>query len=223
MKGPNALNDLFGIQIRFRKHRYALVGDVCKMYHSIHTMQTERHLRRIIWRDMKTGERPNIYGANTVMFGNRPSAAISSVALSETAEIYKHEDEVVAQIIQKDMYVDDLSTGGESREDIERYKRKISEILGKGGFKMKGFVSSFDNTPETLALLGTGDMGRILGISWDPSKDEFAVIARINFSKKYKGGRSEPDYTTEEIPKLIHANIRVVVVNLIIQLRRYQS
>ena len=53
MKGPNALNDLFGIQLRFRIHRYALVGDIQKMYHSIFTTEVEKHVRRMFWRNMK--------------------------------------------------------------------------------------------------------------------------------------------------------------------------
>ena len=203
MKGPNALNDLFGIQLRFRTHYYALVGDVRKMYHSIQTTEQERHIKRILWRNMQIDEKPKVYGPNTVMFGDKPAAAISSVAIQETSETFKHYDEVVAEVIKKDMYVDDLATGTDSIEDIDRYKKKVCEILGKGGFLMKGFVASFDNASDTLALLGTGEIGRVLGIYWDPSKDEFAVVARVNLSKKYKGARSEPDYTLEEIPRLI--------------------
>ena len=41
IKGPNALNDLFGIQVRFRKWKYGLVADLRKMFHSIHTTKKE--------------------------------------------------------------------------------------------------------------------------------------------------------------------------------------
>ena len=35
MKGPSLLNSLFGVLLRFRQHRYAYIGDLSKMYHSI--------------------------------------------------------------------------------------------------------------------------------------------------------------------------------------------
>ena len=152
---------------------------------------------------MKIEESPKVYGPERVMFGDRPAAAISSVAIKETAEIYKHKDEIAARMIQRDMYVDDLSSGVDTKEDVEGCKKKLVEILDKGGFTIKGFVCSYDDAPETLALLGTGEIGRILGIYWDPPKDEFAVIAKINLSKKHKGAHSEPDLSLEEIPNLI--------------------
>ena len=37
MKGPNSLNNIFGIQLRFRTFPCALVGDISKMYNSIGT------------------------------------------------------------------------------------------------------------------------------------------------------------------------------------------
>ena len=49
IKAPNQLNDMWGILIRFRDHKIALVGDMKKMYNSIHTTQAEKHLRRVLW------------------------------------------------------------------------------------------------------------------------------------------------------------------------------
>ena len=153
MKGPNALNDLFGIQLRFRKHYFAVVADLRKYYQSVQTTEREKHLRRIVWRDMKTSEKVKVYGPETVMFGDRPAAAITSVAIRQTAEIYKHVDELSAQMLQTDLYVDDLTSGVDEKESIERVKQKVPEILSKGGFSVKGFICSYDDAPETLALL----------------------------------------------------------------------
>ena len=88
MKGPNSLNDLFGIQLRFRIHEVALVGDIQKIYHTIHTTELERHLRRVLWRNMRTEEEFKTYGIERVTFGDKPAAAISTVAIQETADIY---------------------------------------------------------------------------------------------------------------------------------------
>ena len=64
--------------------------------------------------------------------------------------------EKAAAMIDNDMYVDDLTSGTNSTDEIEQRKKGIREILRKGGFEIKGFVTSFDDAPETLALLGTG-------------------------------------------------------------------
>ena len=212
MKGPNALNDLFGIQLRFRVHYYALIADISKMYHSIHTTEVEKHLRRLVFRHLKTDEEPKVYGPTRVMFGDRPAAAISAHCIRETADIYKHIDEEASEKIKNDMYVDDLTTGTDDYERLQTLKTNITEILEKGGFQIKGFVTSYDDSPETLALLGTGEIGRVLGIRFDPSKDEFAFVVTINLSKKYKGARTQPDLTVEEIPRLIEMTLTCRIV-----------
>ena len=101
------------------------------------------------------------------------------------------------------MYVDDLATGGSTKTEVENLKHNIRIILSKGGFHIKGFVLSGDSSEEILALLGCGEIGRVLGIYWDPALDQFCVKVRVNVSKKFKGIRKSQDLTREEIPSLI--------------------
>ena len=49
------------------------------------------------------------------------------------------------------------------------------------------------NCDETLTLLVSGDLGRILGMGWDPCEDVFKFKVRINLSKKCRKGRTEDD------------------------------
>ena len=84
-----------------------------------------------MWRDFNTDEPVKVYGPTTVMFGDRPAAAITSIAIKETAEIFKHVDELSAQMIQQDLYVDDLASGVEDLPTLERVKKKIPEFLDK--------------------------------------------------------------------------------------------
>ena len=119
MKGPNTLNDLFGVQLRFRSYQIAIVCDISKMYHSIRTTEKERHLRRILWRDADENQSIKVYGTEVMMFGDRPAAAISSVALRKTATIYKDMNEEAAEKIIRDSYVDDIATGSDDYKSVE--------------------------------------------------------------------------------------------------------
>ena len=76
-----------------------------------------------------------------------------------------------------------------------------------GGYKVKGFVSDGDISADALALLGSGVIGRVLGISWNTTTDELIVTTRINLSKKYKGDRTEPDLTYSEIPRILEIQL----------------
>ena len=80
MKGPNSLQNFFGIQLRFRTHLYALCFDLSKMYHTVHTTELEKHLRRII-HNSKT------YGFTRAMFGDKSAAAIASEAVRDSENL----------------------------------------------------------------------------------------------------------------------------------------
>ena len=79
--------------------------------------------------------------------------------------------------------------------------------MGKAKIEMKGYVASGDSAPEVLSLLGSGNVGRVLGVNWDPTTDVFTVSVRINISKKRHGTRTEPDLAYDEIPRLLHITL----------------
>ena len=142
---------------------------------------------------MNLEEEFTTYGTQTMTFGDKPAAAIAATAMRKTAEIFQHIDENAANKIKEDKYVDDIATGDATREKIEKLKAGITNILSLGTFQTKGFVTSGDSTEEARSLLGSGTIGRVLGIGWDPGPDEFVFNIRINLSKKVKGIRKEKD------------------------------
>ena len=170
------------------------------MYNMIHTTPKEKHMRRVVWRFGKTGEAFKTFGIDVVMFGDAPAAAMSSIVVRETAEIYKDINEEAASVIQDDTYVDDITTGRDEMSEVISLREGITEILDRGGLHVKGFVISGEASEEAISLLGSGDVSRVLGVTWNPTKDVFSITVKINISKKYIGARKEPDLTFEEIP-----------------------
>ena len=218
MKGPNPNNDLFAIQLRFRCHIAPLVCDLKKMYHSVKTTEQERHTRRIVWRDLDPKKPIETYGIETVTFGDRPAAAIATVALRKTAEIHENISKVASQKIIEDSYVDDIVTGAENHEACESLKENIPKILSKGGFEVKGFVTAGDEvSEESIALLGSGDYGRVLGVQWDPKKDVFVIKVRVNLSRNHRSKQSpNKDLSINEIPSIVDSVItRAMLLSIV--------
>ena len=52
-RGPNSLNDLFAITVRFSSYKKVFAYDLAKAYNSMKTGIIEKHLRRFVWRGMK--------------------------------------------------------------------------------------------------------------------------------------------------------------------------
>ena len=61
MKGPDLLNNVFGVVLSFREKEFALVGDISKMYHRILIPERDQHVHRFLWRNLETSREPDVY------------------------------------------------------------------------------------------------------------------------------------------------------------------
>nr|XP_054771658.1 uncharacterized protein LOC129279581 [Lytechinus pictus] len=86
MKGPDLLNSLVGVLLRFRENEVALCGDISKMYHRVSIPEIDQHVHRFLWRDMDGNREPDVYMMKVVTFGDKPAPAIAQTALKLTAE-----------------------------------------------------------------------------------------------------------------------------------------
>ena len=78
-KGPDSLNSLLGILVRFRGNEVALIGYIKKMYHTVKTSVLDQHTHRFLWRDMVTDRTPDTYVMQRVSFGDKPSTTIATI------------------------------------------------------------------------------------------------------------------------------------------------
>ena len=178
-KGPKALNDLFSVLLRFRCREVGLAFDLSKAYQTIRTTEVEKHLRRLIWR-FDDDEDWRVFAFDRLQFGDRPAACFLMLVIKHLAEIGREIDEEAAAKLEEDCYVDDFLTGG-SEAQVERFvgKKKgdgsydgtFTQILDKGGFKVKTFVRSHETDKEAMDKLG----GKVLGYGWKADEDIMTV------------------------------------------------
>ena len=67
------MNNLIGILLRWREEQVALVGDIRKMFHSIHLKPFEQHFHRFLWRNLEIDREPDVYVMTQVNMGNTPA------------------------------------------------------------------------------------------------------------------------------------------------------
>ena len=198
MKGPNTLNDIYENLIKFRSYEVALMYDLTKAYNSMETDQVERHVHRF-WMRLNVEDPWEIWGFDCVQFGDRPAAALLSVAVEkasdnwqEVADLLNLDPEKVRQDsikLREDNYVDDGNTGG-SIEDVDRMqgiKNEQGEFTGtipsmyrSVGLKLKTMVRSGSTDEQESAKLS----GKVLGYGWNPEEDLMSVSLKFNISKK---------------------------------------
>ena len=180
-KGPDFINNLFGILLRFREDKVGLVGDISKMFNAIHLAEMDQHVHRFLWRHMDTNQEPTHYVLTAVAFGDRPSGAIAMLALQSIAEMNRVISSSATDMIMENSYVDDLIKSVPSVSEAMTLAENVQCILEKGGFKIKQWIVSGDNDIELQSnckFLHV-EKEKILGMCWVPRQDYFIFEAKI--------------------------------------------
>ena len=89
-KGPDRfLNNLLAVQICFRNGRVGFTADIAKFHNQIYLEEPDVHMQRFYWRNMKTSEKPSVYAVRVNNFGVVSANCIATVALHESADVFK--------------------------------------------------------------------------------------------------------------------------------------
>lgn len=217
-KGPDSyLNSLLGLLLRWREQRVAVVGDIKKMFHSVHLDLLEQHCHRFLWRDLKSETKPDTYIMLRVNMGDRPAPAICTEAMYKTADKFEMDCPRAAFMLRKSSYVDDLLDSFPDVNTALDIASRADAMLQQGGFKVKCWQLSGEDyvrsggsldapdgdSKETSAvalLKGDGQCTRVLGVGWIPVEDILVYDVALNFSVKRKGQRTEPNLTAADVP-----------------------
>ncbi|XP_039453257.1 uncharacterized protein LOC120432183 [Culex pipiens pallens] len=183
MVGPVLQDPLFDLVLRFRKKQVALVADIEKMYLQVKVHSDDTPLQRILWRPSPS-EPIRTYEMLRVTFGLAPSSYLATRCLQQLAhdegEVYQRAREALL----RDFYVDDFIGGAESEEEALLLRQELEQLLLKGGFRLRKWVS---NATGALAGLAADDLGtqtklnfdqeqvKTLGINWQPGPDVLGI------------------------------------------------
>ena len=122
--------------------------------------------------------------------GDRPAACLMEVAVKMTVQIFGHIDLVAARRINRDRFVDDISTGG-TLEEIKRFMGTenmetlvcdgtMPRIMGSTHLVLKAIGISGEFDGQKLKKLGSS----VLGLGFSTERDTLMVRFRANTSVK---------------------------------------
>jgi hypothetical protein len=136
--GPDLLNNLFGVILRFRENPIAISGDISKMYQMVSIPLADQHVHRFVWRNCESERGPDIYVKTVLTFGDRPAPAMATTAMRKTASLKEDVQPRAAEAIVKNAYVDDICDSVSTKEEAKDLTLDIDEVLESGGFHIKG-------------------------------------------------------------------------------------
>ena len=185
LQGPDLMNNLVGVLIRFRQFAVALIADIEAMFHQVKVQPEDCDvLRFLLWND--DCQKPlEEYKMLVHIFGAKSSPCCANKALLQTAddnELKYGKD--VAEVVRRNFYVDDLLKSTATDEEAIDLALKLIDMLAEGGFRLTKFLSNRKDvlkaipakeraTPTLDLVLDQLPINRTLGLSWDAQTDEF--------------------------------------------------
>ena len=179
--GSSITESLFGVLLRFRLYRYAFISDIEKAFLHISLAPEHREFARFLWFNEVhnlTSENINdatitVYRLCRVLFGVTSSPFLLSATIIEHMKQFKDVDFVDKFL--KSLHVDDLSSGGDTINDVYTFFMRSKSALTKACFNLRKFES---NSTELDNLVkperpGTEDDTKILGLTWNKLNDQF--------------------------------------------------
>ena len=121
--GPPLINNLCSILIRFRIHKYGVVTDIEKAFLYVKLHNDDQDFTRFLWlsNPQDSESEFEIYRFKVVPFGS----ASSPFMLNATLHLHlKNQNSDTADNMLKNLYVDNLISGGTTEENVIRYFRE---------------------------------------------------------------------------------------------------
>ena len=182
MKGPDLLNDLFGVLLRFREGQAAVLGDISKMYHRILIPEVDQQVHRFLWRNLDTEREPDTYVKTVLTFGDKPAPEMALTALKKTAEESADVHPEAADVLKHNTYMDDICESRKTTDEARKITREIDEVLATGRFSVKEWISNRDERKDgpqqERDVASTNEKGsteKVLGLEWNPESDKLKL------------------------------------------------
>ncbi|XP_061642390.1 uncharacterized protein LOC133484185 [Phyllopteryx taeniolatus] len=184
LQGPDVINNLNGINLRFRQCPIALMCDIEKMFH-VEGRESD-YLRFLWWKNGDTSTQPQTYRMKVHLFGATSSPGCANYGPKYLAKEHGNSHSAGSQFMERDFYVDDRVTCTSTVEGAIQLAQEAREICSKGNLRLHKFTSNNHTVLQTIppskcaVNTNTKDLTfkdlpqeRALGIQWNIERDCF--------------------------------------------------
>ena len=176
---------IVGVLSRFRQEAVGLTADIQSMFHQVRVEPKDCDAVRFLWwpgGDLSS--EPVEYRMVKHIFGATSSQSVVNFCLKKTAMMEVQQDSEVANVIDRNIYVDNLIKSTETAADAISLANKVSEQLNKGGFHLTKWCS---NDRSVIAAIPESERAKTvvnleleqlptqsaLGMKWNIEDDKF--------------------------------------------------
>ncbi len=193
LKGPDLLNPLPAVLMRFRQNKIAITGDIKEMFHQVTLKKEDWPSQTILYRGSQRDCEPQEYYMTVLFFGAASSPCSAIFAKNMNAEEFRNQYPAAVDAIINNFYMDDYLGSTKSEEEAIELRQQITAIHESGGFQIVKWNSNsqqvLDSIPvelraeQDVQLTSKSEvcLEKTLGMWWSPSSDNFQY--KINLDK----------------------------------------
>ena len=184
--GPNLLNPLFGVLLRFRQGRIALCSDIKDMFLQMRVVEEDLPALRFLSRDSKE-EEPSVYQCLRRPFGERSAPTCANYIMRRNAEDFQEQYPAAAEAVRKNLYVDDSLNSLDDENEAIALRQDLTDLMKRAGFKLMKWLSNsqavMKEIPESEKLqtkefrLGKLPVSQTLGVRYNVQTDTLHLSA----------------------------------------------
>ena len=196
MQGPDLVNNLLGVLLRFRQEPIALCADIKSMFHQVKVTSSDAHaLRFYWWPGGDLSKEPVLHQMMVHLFGLTSSPSCAAFCLRQTAVDFGSEFELeITDIIRKNFYVDDCLHSVSSVSKAKIVIDQLTKLLSRGGFHLHKWITNNSDVLNSIEIserskslqkhfrLDDNMQERALGNVWNICSDTFTY--EINMKEK---------------------------------------
>ena len=199
--GPPLQNQLWSVLIRGSFNPIAITGDIKKAFLQVRIRPEERDALRFHWYNNTEIKEVETLRFTRALFGLGPSPFLLGGVIESHLDTWSLKQPEIVGEIKKNLYVDDLISGGTTVSKAREMKNAATEIFADAAFELHKWHSnvaeleSTESDPtadQTFAKqqLGasTGGESSLLGLKWNKLRDLLSVTVPTEKAENTKRG-----------------------------------
>ncbi|XP_053620234.1 uncharacterized protein LOC128680823 [Plodia interpunctella] len=188
LTGPDLLQSLLGVLMRFRQKPVAVAADIKDMFLRIKIRVSDRDALRFLWRD-ETDHAPMEYRMTSLLFGATSSPSTAIYVKNHNALLHQEEFPEAVDPIINNHYMDDYLQSFDTAAEANRVAQAVDAVHRRGNFVLQKWASNDSNAIAGLAVepmtpnVNINEEEKILGLVWRIADDTLGFnLSKFSFN-----------------------------------------
>ena len=181
MSGPNLMNQIVDVLIRFMQGDYAASCDLASMFLKVKVPEKDQHCLRFFFRTHP--DQPlRVVQCKVHVFGLKSSPFVAMSTLQKHARDRMSTHEVAAKALLRDIIVDDVLTSSDSLEDLQNMVDQLDDMLPEIDMHCHKFSANSEKILTKVHPDRRAKEAQIAGEDADSEHDpkEEKILKRVN-------------------------------------------